>query len=78
MDLTSASEPDGDGRFSSVEGSALNAREGNDLSDGRLNGDEVDKAPGDVFTLCRNIWTTAVPRPLWLEWDENTDDLPTA
>lgn len=49
MDVTGAFMPDGSGRFSWVNGSALKAWEGNGVNGGRLIVDEIDKASGDVF-----------------------------
>lgn len=48
-DVTGAFMPNGEGRFSWVAGSALQAWEGNGILGGRLIVDEIDKASGDVF-----------------------------
>jgi MoxR-like ATPase len=51
MDVTGAFMPDGNGKFSWVDGSALKAWDGNGITGGRLIVDEIDKASGDVFAL---------------------------
>lgn len=51
MDVTGAFMPDGNGKFSWVDGSALKAWKGDGIKGGRLIVDEVDKASGDVFAL---------------------------
>jgi MoxR-like ATPase len=48
-DVTGAFMPDSNGRFSWIDGSALQAWNGNGIAGGRLIVDEIDKASGDVF-----------------------------